>query len=67
MKIYSAHGINDFIICRGYKGHKLKQYFANYFLYKCDCAFDLKKNHVEILRNQSPIGSRERWQTGAQT
>jgi glucose-1-phosphate cytidylyltransferase len=51
MKIYGAHGINDFIICCGYKGHMLKQYFAHYFLYQCDCTFDLKKNSMEILRN----------------
>ena len=51
MKIYSAHGINDFIICCGYKGHQIKEYFADYFLHKCDLAFDLKANKMETLRN----------------
>ena len=51
MKIYSAHGINDFIICCGYKGFIIKQYFASYFLNECDCSFDLIRNNMEILRN----------------
>jgi glucose-1-phosphate cytidylyltransferase len=51
MKIYSAHGINDFVICCGYKGYMLKEYFANYFLYQADCRFDLKNNRMDVLRN----------------
>ena len=51
MKIYSAHGIREFIVCCGYKGHVIKEYFANYFLYHCDCRFDLKNNRMEVLRN----------------
>jgi glucose-1-phosphate cytidylyltransferase len=51
MKIYTTYGITDFIICCGYKGHMLKEYFANYFLYKADCRFDLESNHMHILRN----------------
>jgi glucose-1-phosphate cytidylyltransferase len=48
MKIYSAHGINDFIICCGYKGYLIKEYFANYFLHTSDVTFDLTKNHMEV-------------------
>jgi glucose-1-phosphate cytidylyltransferase len=51
MKMYSFHGINEFVICCGYKGHVIKEYFANYFLYHSDCRFDLKHNKVEMLRN----------------
>jgi len=48
MKIYSAHGINDFIICCGYKGYVIKEYFANYFLHMSDVTFDMKKNKMEV-------------------
>jgi len=48
MKIYSAHGINDFIICLGYKGYMVKEYFAHYFLHMSDVTFDLHKNEMEI-------------------
>ncbi|RYF18466.1 MAG: glucose-1-phosphate cytidylyltransferase [Comamonadaceae bacterium] len=48
MKIYSAHGINDFIICCGYKGYVIKEYFANYFLHMSDVTFDMKKNEMEV-------------------
>ena len=41
MKIYSAHGINDFVVCLGYKGYVIKEYFANYFLHMSDVTFDL--------------------------
>jgi glucose-1-phosphate cytidylyltransferase len=51
MKIYSAHGINDFIICCGYKGYMIKEYFANYFLHKSDLTFDLKNDEREIHQN----------------
>jgi glucose-1-phosphate cytidylyltransferase len=51
MKIYSAHGINDFVICCGYKGYMIKQYFANYYLYQTDMTFDLKNNRMEVLHN----------------
>ncbi len=51
MKIYAAHGITEFIVCCGYKGHMVKEYFANYFLYQADCRFDLKANRMEVLRN----------------
>lgn len=48
MKIYSSHGFNDFIICLGYKGYMLKEYFTNYFLHKSDITIDLKTNAVEV-------------------
>ena len=48
MKIYSHHGINDFVICCGYKGYVIKEYFANYFLHMSDVTFDMAKNHMEV-------------------
>jgi glucose-1-phosphate cytidylyltransferase len=48
MKIYSAYGINDFIICCGYKGYIVKEYFANYFLHMSDVTFDMQKNSMEV-------------------
>jgi glucose-1-phosphate cytidylyltransferase len=51
MKIYSAYGIGDFIICCGYKGYVIKEYFANYFLHRSDITFDLKHNNIEVHQN----------------
>ncbi|AFY46341.1 glucose-1-phosphate cytidylyltransferase [Nostoc sp. PCC 7524] len=48
MKTYSAHGINDFIICCGYKGYIIKEYFANYFLYMSDVTFDMRFNQMNV-------------------
>lgn len=48
MKIYSAYGFNDFIICLGYKGYVIKEYFANYFLHMSDVTIDLKNNQIEV-------------------
>jgi glucose-1-phosphate cytidylyltransferase len=48
MKIYSAHGLNDFVICCGYKGYVIKEYFANYFLHTSDVTFDLSNNAIEV-------------------
>lgn len=48
MKIYSAHGINDFIICLGYKGYVVKEYFANYFLHMSDVTFDMEHNEMQV-------------------
>ncbi|WP_287962494.1 glucose-1-phosphate cytidylyltransferase [Alcanivorax sp.] len=48
MKIYSHYGINDFIICAGYKGEVIKQYFANYFLYMSDATFDMDSNSIKV-------------------
>jgi glucose-1-phosphate cytidylyltransferase len=48
MKVYSSHGINEFVVCLGYKGYVIKEYFANYFVHTSDVTFDLAKNHVEV-------------------
>jgi len=48
MKLYSAHGINEFIICCGYKGYVIKEYFANYFLHMSDVTFDMRENSMEV-------------------
>ncbi len=48
MKIYSAHGINEFIICLGYKGYMIKEYFANYFLHMSDVTLNLANNEMEV-------------------
>jgi len=51
MKLYSAHGINDFVICLGYKGYVIKEYFANYYLHMSDVTFEMSENRMEVLRN----------------
>jgi glucose-1-phosphate cytidylyltransferase len=48
MKIYSAHGINDFVVCLGYKGYIIKEYFANYFLHMSDVTLDMANNKMEV-------------------
>jgi glucose-1-phosphate cytidylyltransferase len=48
MKLYSAHGITEFVICLGYKGYMIKEYFANYYLHVCDVTFDIAANQTEI-------------------
>lgn len=48
MKSYSAHGVNDFVICCGYKGFVIKEYFANYFLHTSDVTFDMQENSMEV-------------------
>ena len=57
MKIYSAHGINEFIVCCGYKGYLIKEYFANYFLYMSDVTFDMASNRMEVHKKHA-----EPWQ-----
>jgi len=55
MKSYSAHGVNDFVICCGYKGYVIKEYFANYFLHMSDVTFDMANNQMEVhQRNAEP-------------
>jgi glucose-1-phosphate cytidylyltransferase len=56
MKTYSAHGINDFIICCGYKGYIIKEYFANYFLHRSDITFDMRFNQMNVHQ-----GNAEPW------
>ncbi|MBV8464810.1 MAG: glucose-1-phosphate cytidylyltransferase, partial [Burkholderiales bacterium] len=53
MKIYSAHGVNDFVICLGYKGYLIKEYFANYFLHMSDITFDMKENKMTVHQNSA--------------
>lgn len=53
MKIYAYHGINDFIICCGYKGYLIKEYFANYFLHMSDVTFDMSKNAMEVHQHKA--------------
>ncbi len=53
MKLYSHHGINDFVICLGYKGYVIKEYFANYFLHMSDVTFDMSVNTTEIHQNSA--------------
>jgi len=55
MKMYSAHGLNDFVICCGYKGYIIKEYFANYFLHMSDVTFDMSNNRMEVhQKNAEP-------------
>ena len=53
MKIYSTYGINDFIICCGYKGHLIKEYFANYFLHNSDVTFNMRNNEMQVHRTHT--------------
>ena len=53
MKIYSSHGINDFIVCLGYKGYVIKEYFSNYFLHQSNVTFDLRENKMHVLRKDA--------------
>jgi glucose-1-phosphate cytidylyltransferase len=70
LKIYSAHGINDFIVCVGYKGYVIKEYFANYFLHMSDVTFDIENNSMEVhQKNAEPwrvtvLDTGEETQTG---
>jgi glucose-1-phosphate cytidylyltransferase len=70
MKQYSFHGIHDFVICVGYKGYVIKEYFANYFLHMSDVTFDMKTNSMEVhQRNAEPwkvtiVDTGENTQTG---
>ena len=55
MKIYSAHSVNDFVICCGYRGYFIKEYFANYFLHMSDVTFDMRNNSMEVhQKNAEP-------------
>ncbi len=53
LKLYSAHGINDFVICCGYKGYMIKEYFANYFLHMSDVTFDMAKNQMQVHQQKT--------------
>ncbi len=51
MKLYAKHGIDDFVICLGYRGYVIKEYFANYYLHTCDVSFDLARGQMEVHRS----------------
>jgi len=53
MKLYSAHGVNEFVICCGYKGYVIKEYFANYFLHMSDVTFDMATNNMEVHQHNA--------------
>ena len=53
MKIYAAHGIDEFVVCLGYKGYVIKEFFANYYLHSCDVTFDLGRNAVEVHQSNA--------------
>ena len=67
MKIYSAHGVNDFIICLGYKGYMIKEFFANYFLHAADVTIDLAQNSMEVHEKRSEPWRITLVDTGADT
>ena len=53
LKLYSAHGVNEFVICCGYMGYLIKEYFANYFLHMSDVTFDMSRNHMEVHQRKA--------------
>ena len=53
LKMYSSHGINEFVICCGYRGYVIKEYFANYFLHMSDVTIDMKDNSIEVLHKKA--------------
>ena len=53
MKIYAKHGIEDFVICLGYRGYMIKEYFANYYLHTCDVSFDLAAGEMQVHRSST--------------
>ena len=53
LKLYSSHGVNDFVICCGYKGYVIKEYFANYFLHMSDVTFDMRNNQMEVHQRKA--------------
>lgn len=67
MKIYSAHGVNDFIVCCGYKGYLIKEYFSNYFLHNADVTFDIKYNKVRVHQHYAEPWSVTLVDTGENT
>ncbi|WP_044562278.1 glucose-1-phosphate cytidylyltransferase [Azospirillum sp. B4] len=67
MKIYSAHGFNDFVICLGYKGYVVKEYFSNYFLHMADVTFNMEGNRMEVHRETAEPWRVTLVETGAST
>ena len=67
MKLYSAHGINEFVVCCGYKGYVIKEYFANYFLHTSDVTFNLAKNEMQVHEHKTEPWSVTLVDTGDET
>lgn len=67
MKLYSTYGINEFIICLGYKGYAIKEYFANYFLHRADVTFDIATNSLEVHSGRAEPWKVTLIETGADT
>lgn len=67
MKIYSHHGFNDFIVCLGYKGYLIKEYFSNYFLHNCDVTFDMSTNEMCVHQHVNEPWRVTLVDTGAET
>lgn len=67
MKQYSAHGIHDFVICLGYKGYAIKDFFANYFLHTSDVTFNMRENRMDVHQNYSEPWSVTLIDTGEET
>ena len=65
MKIYSHHGVNDFVICLGYKGYMIKEYFANYVLHSSDVTIDAETEPHGRTTNRPSSPGRSRWWTRA--
>src|ERR1700752_856765 len=67
MKLYAAHGIDEFVICLGYKGYLIKEYFANYYLHTCDVSFDLAGGEMQVHRSETEPWHVTLVDTGEQT
>jgi glucose-1-phosphate cytidylyltransferase len=67
MKIYSAHGIDEFVVCLGYRGYVIKEYFANYYLHMGDVTFDMKDNRMEVHQSGAEPWKVTLVDTGAET
>ena len=67
MKLYSSHGVNEFVICCGYKGYMIKEYFANYFLHMSDVTFDIENNAMEVHQRKAEPWRVTLVDTGEQT
>ncbi|HYM45165.1 MAG TPA: glucose-1-phosphate cytidylyltransferase [Solirubrobacteraceae bacterium] len=67
MKLYAAHGIEEFVVCLGYKGYMIKEYFANYYLHTCDVSFDLASGGMEVHRSATEPWRVTLVDTGEQT
>lgn len=67
MKVYSHHGFNDFVICAGYKGYMIKEYFHNYWLHNCDVTFDTRTHEVEVHQDANDSWRVTVVDTGAET